>query len=214
MNPKLILTILFAFAQLVPEAQIFNPGEIRMYWHDSNNMPFLTFKRLRSQIPQIRFITNVGSDDRRHHPTGLYVENGKQLSPLRTVQNPKVYYGIQPDGVFAVYKDRAEIVPVRHNLKFPQAQYAVQSAPMLVINGRVNPALPKGNITMRNGVGILADGRVYFACRNSGYRAFAEHFLEMGCVSALQLDYHSSQCWEKGMKTDDYGRFGILIGVE
>ncbi|RYY86268.1 MAG: hypothetical protein EOO15_14860 [Chitinophagaceae bacterium] len=92
--------------------------------------------------------------------------------------------------------------------------YATQSAPMLVVNGKLNGNLPVGLHLIRNGVGILPDGKVLLAVSEDAvtFHQFARWFLAQGCTQALYLDGNVSEYWVKG--SDAGGRFGAMIAVE
>ncbi|MFM7222758.1 MAG: phosphodiester glycosidase family protein [Bacteroidota bacterium] len=206
----LLLAMLCAHAA---HAQSFPPSRIKMYWKDSNDVPYMTFKNVKKEHPDAVFMTNGGPYTRAHEPAGLYIENGKKLRNLKLQQNPKVPYGIPPQGIFVVEKNRARIVSVDQKLDEASIVFAVQAGPLLVINGKINNRLPKGKITMRNGVGIKKDGTVYFACLKMDYRSFAQHFLNESCITALLLDHTVSESWLPESGTS-FGRFGPIIVVE
>jgi uncharacterized protein YigE (DUF2233 family) len=89
---------------------------------------------------------------------------------------------------------------------------------MLVINGEINKAFKQGsvNLNVRNGVGILADGRMLFVMSKSEVNLydFAAYFKSKGCRQALFLDgfisrtYFPAAHW---LQTD--GFFGAMIGI-
>jgi uncharacterized protein YigE (DUF2233 family) len=96
---------------------------------------------------------------------------------------------------------------------YNKVDYAIQSEPILIWNGKLNRKLPRGKTQMRNGVGIKKDGMVYFACLKMDYREFAQHFLDQGCISALQLDDEQSEIWQKEAKPS-YSRYATIFVVE
>ncbi|MNS90583.1 hypothetical protein D3C72_1246390 [compost metagenome] len=97
-------------------------------------------------------------------------------------------------------------------------RFATQSGPMLVIDGKIHPAFDQTsqNVNIRNGVGILPDGKVLFAMSKSliTFYDFARYFQEKGCKNALYLDGGISKTYlpEQGY-TDKTGDFGVIIGV-
>jgi uncharacterized protein YigE (DUF2233 family) len=87
-----------------------------------------------------------------------------------------------------------------------------------LVDGKIHSSFKQGssNLNIRNGVGILPDGRVVFAMSKAGvsFYDFAEYFKNLGCRDALYLDGFVSRtyCTEKNwMQTD--GNFGVIIGV-
>jgi len=211
---RLSLVWVLSFCLLQTEAQFFPANRIRIYWKDSTGVPFMTFDRLRKEHPEAKFIINGGHFTHDYKPDGLYIENGKKLSPVKEIVNPKINLEIMPMGVFYLTSQGAFIKPLRGKFTQKDVTYATQSSPMLVINGRINPALPGGRHRLRSGVGVLPDGRVYFACMDMELRLFAKHFLEKGCTQALCLNGDISDVWQNGQSLKKYSRFGPMIVVE
>jgi uncharacterized protein YigE (DUF2233 family) len=209
-----ILFSLLMYGEVVI-GQYFDPGKIRMFWLDHEGHPLLTFDNVRKQDPDLAFLTNGGKFNSRHEPIGLYIENGKQLQSFKVEQNSKRLPAMQGDGVFYIKSGKAFIEILKPNLQIADMTFALQSSPILVINGKLNPKLSiKDRVLMRNGVGITKEGKVYFACMESSERSFANHFIESGCTQALQLDGEVSRVWHKNIKEKVYGRFGVMIGAE
>jgi uncharacterized protein YigE (DUF2233 family) len=211
---RLLLIMLFCICVLQTEAQVFPANQIRMYWKDSTGVPFMTFDRLRKEHPEAKFIINGGHFTHDFKPDGLYIENGKKMSPVKEILNPKINLETLPMGVFYLTNQGAFIKPLRGKFTQKDVMYATQSSPMLVINGRINPALPRGRHRLRSGVGLLPDGRVYFACLDTELRLFASHFLDKGCTQALCLNGDISDVWQNGQSLKKYSRFGPMIVVE
>jgi len=193
--------------------QTFSPSNIKIVWKDSNAIPYMLFKNVQKAYPNATFMINGGKSTKSHHPIGLYVENGKRLSPIKTIQNPKISTAVEPSGVFVINKGKAYISNSMNQGHYNKVDYAIQSEPILIWNGKLNRKLPRGKIQMRNGVGIKKDGMVYFACLKMDYREFAQHFLDQGCISALQLDDEQSEIWQKEAKPS-YSRYATIFVVE
>ena len=89
---------------------------------------------------------------------------------------------------------------------------------MLVIDGAIPAIFKQGsaNLNIRNGVGILPDGRVILAMSKSAinFYDFANYFRSIGCKNALYLDGFISRTYlpEKNWVQTD-GDFGVIIGV-
>ncbi len=209
----LLLIPVFLFSTY-SHAQVFSADKIRMYWKDSSGVPFMTFERLRKEHPEAKFIINAGHFTHDFKPDGLYIENGQQLSPVKEILNPKINLETMPMGVFYISPQGAFIKPLSGKFTQKGVSFATQSSPMLVINGRVNPALPRGRHRLRSGVGILPDGKVYFALLDMELRLFARHFLDKGCTQALCLNGDVSDVWIEGQSRKKYSRFGPMIVVE
>jgi len=210
---KPLLTFLLSFFYFISYAQVFNPTEIHMYWKDSKGKPYVTFDQVIKEHPKVRFLMNAGMYDMTFAPVGLYIEKAKKLRSIKIIHNPRVNYGISPSGVFYITSKKAFVTPVNKKSRLPDAIYATQSGPMLVINRKINSHLPKGSKIMRNGVGILKDGKVLFACKKMDFKEFAKYFISQGCKDALYLGGGISDTWQKGESTG-FQFFGPMIGVE
>jgi uncharacterized protein YigE (DUF2233 family) len=189
------------------------PSQIRMYWKKDGQV-IRTFSKLKEIEPGLIFAMNGGMFTPAYAPVGLYVEEGNQLKPLKKINNPKVNFGIQPQGVFLIRDQTAEVVTIEE-YKAQGIRFATQSAPMVVIDSVINPNLPTGNSrTVRNGVGILPDGKVLMACSKYfvTFRQFAKFFRDMGCKNALYLDGGISSTTEGGGFPLNSG-YGVLIAV-
>ena len=196
--------------------------DIRFYWKDDKGELFRSIGRLKQNLEQqqrqLIFAMNGGMYLTDNTPLGLFIENGKEIKELNRRTGGGNFY-MEPNGVLyitqakkavicatSVYKNNGDIV------------FATQSGPMLLINGNYHPSFKKGsaNLHIRNGAGILPDGRIVFAISKvpMNFYDFATWFKEQGCVNALYLDgfvsraYIPTQKWEQ---TD--GDFGVIIGV-
>ncbi len=78
---------------------------------------------------------NGGMYHEDRSPVGLYIEAGREISPLVTRAGPG-NFGMLPNGVFCIEEGRARVI---ETLAFaaapPPCRYATQSGPMLVIDG-------------------------------------------------------------------------------
>jgi|688.fasta_scaffold157654_1 uncharacterized protein YigE (DUF2233 family) len=201
-------------------AQVYEPGKIKMFWKDKSGRPYYTFAALRKDHPELQFIMNAGMYDKLQSapPLGLFIENKKQLRPLRIVVNKGSNYGTPPSGVFYIAGSRAYVVVAHKGDRFPNAHFATQSGPMLLIEGKINKNLPKGNLIMRNGVGIRNDGKVVFGCFRSNFIDFAAWFKDQGCRNALFLDGGISDYWKPSSPISINStllniQYGPMIGV-
>jgi len=167
---------------------------------------------------RLLFAMNGGMYMEANVPLGLYVENGKIIHPLNTAKASGNFY-LKPNGVFYISKfNRAGICKTEDYRKLKDVAYATQSGPMLLVDGDVNPIFTKGsaNVYVRNGVGVLADGKLLFVKSNVpvNFYDFAAYFKEQGCTQALYLDGFVSKVWypEKNIRETE-GNFGAIIGA-
>jgi uncharacterized protein YigE (DUF2233 family) len=103
----------------------------------------------------------------------------------------------------------------------PQARFATQSGPMLVIQNKLNPILIKGSTdrTRRSGVGVCADETIRFAISEDAvnFYDFASLFRdELKCANALFLDGGGGAgIYNPAMGRNDiswHGGYGPIVG--
>lgn len=197
-------------------------GPITMYWRDENGRDLRSLQALRSYEEgrgrRLRFAMNGGMYQDDRSPVGLFIQNGRMLSPLDTSSGKGNFY-LKPNGVFFVRKDRsAEVITTDRFMQGNDIEFATQSGPMLLIDGVIHPVFEKNShhFNIRNGVGVRPDGGVVFAMSRDTVTLydFATYFKEMGCRNALYLDGFVSRCYlpEKNWTQLD-GDFGVMIGV-
>jgi len=194
-----------------------------MFWKDKSGNLIKNFQTLQQTLAadkrELVFAMNGGMFKKGLSPQGLYVENGKTFAPLDTVQKGYGNFYLQPNGVFYLTRSKRAVVVQTKKFVFADSiQFATQSGPMLVIDGRIHPVFVQGskNVNIRNGVGILPDGKVLFAISKDRVNLydFASFFLQKGCTQALYLDgvvsrmYLPAQGWDKPSDID----FGAMIG--
>lgn len=196
--------------------------ELKLYWKDENKQNFKSLNNLKIWLEKknqkLEFAMNSGMYKKDNSPQGLYVENGKILSPLDLLKGDGNFY-LMPNGVFYLTNKSIPVICTTQKFKNNgNIKYATQSGPMLVIDGEIHPAFKKGsaNLNIRNGVGILPDNSILFAMSKEGinFHDFADYFKKAGCKNALYLDGLVSRTYlpkENWTQTD--GNFGVIIGV-
>ncbi len=201
-----------------PETQ-----ELKCYWKQENDSNYSNFKQLKETLQkngkQLVFATNGGMYKKNGAPQGLYIEDSKILSEIDRTEKGYGNFYLQPNGVFYITDTKdAKIVTTPSFTSNNTIKYATQSGPMLVIDGVLHSKFNKGskNLNIRNGVGVLPDGRLLFAMskKKINFYDFATYFKDNGCKNALYLDgfvsktYLPSKAWEQLE-----GDFGVIIGV-
>lgn len=196
--------------------------DLRLVWKDENGKRFGSIENLKlwceKRNLQLKFAMNAGMYKVDNTPQGLYIEKQKTLSPLDTAKAAGNFY-LKPNGVFYITTSNSAKICTTAMFQFNnKIKYATQSGPMLVIDGKIHPEFKAGssNLNIRNGVGILPDGKVVFVLskKEINFYDFASYFKSLGCKNALYLDgfvsraYIPSQNW---IQTD--GDFGALFAI-
>lgn len=207
----------FVIYQINPKKQT-----IRLYWKNSKDEILKSLGNLKNEAAsnneKLIFAMNGGMFQPNNTPKGLYIENFKILKSIDTLQGSGNFY-LQPNGIFYLTQNHqpgiSETKKYKHN---PTIQYATQSGPMLLVDGKINPIFQKdsNNLNIRNGVGILGNGDVIFVMskKEVNFYSLAQLFEEMGCKNALYLDGYVSRTYlpEKNWIQTD-GDFGVMIGA-
>lgn len=207
----------FVIYQVNPKNQT-----IRFYWKNNKNEILKSINNLKNDIEsrneKLIFTTNGGMFEPDNTPKGLYIENFKTIKPLDTLQGSGNFY-LQPNGVFYIKQNnQAGITETKKYRTDTNIQYATQSGPMLLMDGKINPIFQKEskNLNIRNGVGILESGDIVLVMskKELNFYSFAQLFKEMDCKNALYLDGYVSRTYlpEKNWIQTD-GNFGVMIGV-
>jgi uncharacterized protein YigE (DUF2233 family) len=196
--------------------------KIDFYWKNKANLPFRSIQNLKTAVEKqgkkLIFAMNGGMYKPDHSPQGLYIENKKMLSPLDTTSGKGNFY-LKPNGVFYLTNDNTPFICTSSDFRLTEnIKYATQSGPMLLIDGKIHTAFKQGsvNLNIRNGVGILPDGKLLFALSKTAvnFYDFALFFKNSGCKNALYLDGFVSRMYlpaENWLQTD--GDFGVMIGA-
>ena len=204
---------------------------LRLFWKGSDGEPYRNFSKVADAVTQdgksLSFALNAGMYQVDFTPMGLYVENGQELvaadtkAPTRS-SGPVPNFYKKPNGIFYFGDDSAGIVATDRFLKRkPQAHFATQSGPMLVIQNKLNPILIKGSTdrTRRSGVGVCADQSIRFAISEDAvnFYDFAMLFRDgLKCPNALFLDGGGGAgIYSPAMGRNDiswHGGYGPVVG--
>lgn len=194
---------------------------VRLFWLGPDGLPYSSLGSLADrQGPRLSFAMNAGMYDKGQAPVGLYVEEGRELKGVSTANGPGNFH-LKPNGIFYVKGDRAGVMDTARYLKAkPSPDFATQSGPMLVIEGKIHPKISEDGPSqkIRNGVGVRDDGRTaIFAISEQPvtFGAFARLFKdELGCRNALFLDGSVSSLYAPGLGRSDLSRpLGPLVGA-
>ncbi|GJE53615.1 hypothetical protein EKPJFOCH_0081 [Methylobacterium thuringiense] len=194
---------------------------VRLFWLGRDGAPYASLSSLaRAQGAALSFAMNAGMYDAEQAPVGLYVEDGREMKRVSTANGPGNFH-LKPNGVFYVKGDKAGVLDTARYLKTkPKPDFATQSGPMLVIDGKIHPKISEDGPSqkIRNGVGVRDDGRTaIFAIseRPVSFGAFARLFKDdLGCRNALFLDGSVSSLYAPGLGRSDLSRpLGPMVGA-
>lgn len=203
------------------------PEQVQVVWKNPQGIPFRTFDAVQSafaaQGKSIQFLMNAGIYEPGAIPSGLHVENGKELHAINLADAPGNFF-LKPNGVLWLESGpggKAHIAPSEEfaALKKPTPQYAVQSGPLLLIRGKRHPAFSQTSQSKlhRNGVGVDANHGLVFAITERGQLVnlwdFAGLFLQLGCQNALFLDGDISQMAVNPDKSISSNQFAAMFVI-
>ncbi len=154
-------------------------------------------------------------------PSGLLVQEGKALRPVNRNAGEGNFF-LKPNGIFLIGSKGAAVIRTEeYPLKDVEIQYAVQSGPLLLRQGKTHPSFNANSTSRlhRNGVGVSKDGEVVFAMTDfhslkfPNLYEFAQLFRALGCEDALFLDGDLSQMRSGADIMMPSNPFGSIIAV-
>jgi uncharacterized protein YigE (DUF2233 family) len=170
---------------------------VRLFWKKSDGEPYGYLnsvpRSLGERSGRLLFATNGGMYRPDYSPAGLYIENGRELVRASTKSGFGNFH-MKPNGVFYVAGATAGVLETGSFLKQrPRADFATQSGPLLVIDGRLHPRFSRAEISRkyRDGVGVRDASTVIFAISEDevSFASFARLFRDaLKCSNALFLD--------------------------
>ncbi len=201
----------------------FKAGDgIELFLRDAQGATLGQFDRVREALQtrgrQLLFAMNAGMYHEDRSPVGLYIENGHQLKKLSKADGPG-NFSMKPNGVFYLDGKTAGVVETKAFLKRKlKPQFATQSGPMLVIDGKLHPRFLKDSTSRnrRNGVGVKGS-KVIFALADTPvtFDAFARVFRDvLKTPNALYLDGSISRLYAPDINRNDIGfAMGPIVAV-
>jgi len=172
-----------------------NRFDIRLFWQKPDGAPYSYLNALPKTGKdggQLAFALNGGMYHPDYRPVGLYIEEGRELVRASKASGPGNFH-LKPNGIFYVGEGEAGVLETGKFLKAkPKAEFATQSGPMLVINGKLHPRIAhaSGSAKMRDGV-CVRDQVAYFAISEEevAFDTFERLFRDgLKCQNALFLD--------------------------
>ena len=197
---------------------------VRLFWKKPDGHPYgypSSLPRvLRNHSGRLLFATNGGMYHPDNSPVGMYIEEGRELVRANTSGGPGNFH-MRPNGVFYVSGEVAGILETRSFIRRrPQADFATQSGPMLVVDGKVHTRFARygGSRKYRVGVGSREPHSVVFAVSESevSFNEFAQLFRDkLQCKNALFLDGGSATSFYSPVlgRNSNFLPLGPIIGV-
>lgn len=190
---------------------------------DGPHGPLRSFAALDQQLGprtrRLRFAMNAGMYDEAGNPIGLFVEDGGQRHPINRQRGPGNFH-LLPNGIFTVAADgRVAVVSGARYDPARRPRWATQSGPMLVIDGRLHPAIQDNgpSLHIRNGVGVDSRDTAWFVISDDAvsFGRMARFFRDgLHCPNALFLDGSVSSLWDQpGGRRDTNSGLGPLVVV-
>jgi uncharacterized protein YigE (DUF2233 family) len=190
---------------------------------DGNGAPLGSFgalaESLRMEGKDLAFAMNAGMFDEALKPIGLYIEDGNQAKKL----NRRDGYGnfhVKPNGVFYIKGDQVGVAATEAYVKLKETpDFATQSGPMLVIDGKIHPKFSETGMSykIRNGVGVLdAHTAIFVISENAvNFYDFALLFRDrLKCINALFFDGTVSSLYSPELgRNDGFAALGPMVGA-
>ena len=193
-----------------------NPAkdDLRLFWRGTDDQPLGFFSNLKSFVQsqnlRLKFAMNAGMFRTDLSPAGHYVEQGTQYRQVMRKEGPG-NFGMLPNGVFCKSVSTARVYETNDFVQqSPACEYATQSGPMLVIDGKLHPRFLENSTSkfIRNGVGTSDHGNeIHFVISNTvvTFHQFARYFKDrLGINNALYLDGNVSNIFAPAII-----RFGV-----
>ncbi|MDB5523437.1 MAG: hypothetical protein JWM58_1200 [Rhizobium sp.] len=172
-------------------------SKIRIHDLDRHGKPYMSFQALSKALWADRIFLRLAMNGGMYQPdfsaVGLYVENGVQKQKINLNAGWGNFH-LLPNGVFFLQAGKGGVLESKaYTASGIRPDFATQSGPMLVIDGKIHPRFNplSDSLKKRNGVGIAADGQLIFAISEGEVRFhdFATLFRDaLGCRNALFLD--------------------------
>jgi uncharacterized protein YigE (DUF2233 family) len=196
---------------------------IEVFNLDNEGVPYRYLAALASDLDSMGkslvFAMNAGMYDTSNLPIGLYVEDGQQMKKLNRRGGGGNFH-LKPNGVCYLKDGRPMVVETEAFAKSGvKPDFASQSGPMLVINGKIHPKFsPSGTSRkLRNGVGVDDKGTVHFVISDAAvtFWEFASLFKdELKTRNALFFDGSISSLYAPELgRNDGFLPLGPMVGA-
>lgn len=171
----------------------------------------------------IAFAMNGGAYGDDLKALGYYVENGERLKEFNRGDAPEgntSNFFMKPNGVFFGTGGKWRVLSTEafYASVSDRPEFGTQSGPMLVIEGKLHPAIQDNGPSraIRNGVGVDAKGMAHFVISDApvSFGQLARYFRdELKTPNALYLDGQVSALWDPARGRLDKARNGPIVVV-
>lgn len=172
-------------------------NDIRLHLTSPEGQVYGGFQSLRRQLWAERRVLTFAMNAGMYHddlsPVGYFAEYGRVAKPAVTGSGWGNFH-LLPNGVFLMKDGKASVMETKAFVASGvNPDFATQSGPMLVIDGKLHPRFlaDSDSFKIRNGVGVDAQGRVVMVVSMVPVRFydFATLFRDrLGCANSLYLD--------------------------
>ncbi len=151
----------------------------------------------------VSFAMNAGMYDMKSRPIGYYVEDGNRIQKLNRAKGEGNFH-MRPNGVFFGNESGGWQVMTSADFEAKvkeRPDFGTQSGPMLLINGKLHPAISDNGESQytRNAVGVDKNGAAHFVIANEpvSFGRMARMMRDRaGTPNALYLDGKVSALWD------------------
>lgn len=173
-------------------------NKLELFWKRPDGSPFVNFHGLRDWLTaegrELVVATNSGIYAEDRTPLGLHIAAGETLRTLNPHKGGKGNFALKPNGVFYIDDTGAHIATTEdYAAGDHKPTLAVQSGPLLVIQGALHPKFEaeSTSVNLRNGIGVQSGKKIAIAITNwpVNLHTFASFFRDhLKCADALYLD--------------------------
>ena len=192
----------------VPDAVVFKVPDVnglRLFLRDKDGKNYGSLEAVKSAVTssghKVVFAMNAGMYEADRTPTGLFVQDGRQVAALNVQPPPQgkrtPNFYLTPNGVFAVGSSGPVILSSLQFAKSPpkRISLATQSGPLLLAGGAiVSQAVAAGSDEQqlrnrRNGICLIGKAAVLVEVDAMSLHEFAVYLRDnLRCVDALYMD--------------------------
>lgn len=163
-----------------------------------NNSELQSHSALMNQLDDADsyFAINAGPVHKDCSPVGLFIEDFQTINPIN-LEDGEGNFFLKPNGNLIISDKEVVIKPSESFVISNNIRHAIQSGPMLLIDGNIHPSFNPNslNLNFRNGVGVFNDknGNRFLIFANSkdpiSFYNFSKLFSEKyKCSEALCLE--------------------------